>query len=97
MMLQRIWQERSPFWAESGPGADIICNSLCIKYEKDAAQSKGITNTDTVILSRSLDQKVIKSLIKAFLLWLGRLRTQHSVRVDTGSIPDLPQWAKDAT
>ena len=30
-----------------------------------------------------------------FLLWLSRLRTQHSVCEDVGSIPGLTQWVKD--
>ena len=28
-------------------------------------------------------------------LWLSRLRTQHSVFEDAGSIPGLPWWVKD--
>ena len=31
-----------------------------------------------------------------FTLWLSRLRTQHSIHEDTGSIPGLTQWAKDS-
>ena len=30
-----------------------------------------------------------------FLLWLSRLRTQHSVQEDATSIPGLTQWVKD--
>ena len=30
-----------------------------------------------------------------FLLWLSRLRTQHSVSEDVGSIPGLAQWVKN--
>ena len=30
-----------------------------------------------------------------FLLWLGGLRTQHSVHRNAGSIPGLAQWVKD--
>ena len=30
-----------------------------------------------------------------FPLWLNRLRTQHSVHDDVGSIPGLAQWVKD--
>ena len=30
-----------------------------------------------------------------FLLWLSRLRTQHSVRGDAGLIPGLAQWIMD--
>jgi len=30
-----------------------------------------------------------------FLLWLTRLRTQHSAHEDAGLIPGLPQWVKD--
>ena len=30
-----------------------------------------------------------------FLLWFSRLRTQHSVCDDSGSIPGLTQWVKD--
>ena len=30
-----------------------------------------------------------------FLLWLSRLRTQHSVCKDSGLIPGLAQWVKD--
>ena len=30
-----------------------------------------------------------------FLLWLSRLRTQHNVHEDVGSIPGLTQWVKD--
>jgi len=29
-----------------------------------------------------------------FTLWLSRLRTQHSVLKDAGSIPGLTQWVK---
>ena len=32
---------------------------------------------------------------KKFLLWFSRLRTQHCVREDAGSIPCLTQWVKD--
>ena len=31
-----------------------------------------------------------------FPLWLSRLRTQHSVREDGGSIPGLTHWVKDS-
>ena len=30
-----------------------------------------------------------------FPLWLSRLRTQHSIHEDAGSIHDLTQWGKD--
>ena len=29
------------------------------------------------------------------LLWLSRIRTQHSVHEDAGSIPGLTQWVED--
>ena len=36
-----------------------------------------------------------KESLEEFPLWLSRLRTQHSVSEDVGSIPGLPQWVKD--
>ena len=37
----------------------------------------------------------IKIPILEFPLWFSELRTQHSVREDTGLIPGLTQWVKD--
>ena len=37
----------------------------------------------------------IRTLFVEFPLWVSRLRTQHSVREDVGSIPALSQWVKD--
>ena len=34
-------------------------------------------------------------VLQEFLLWLSRLRTQHSVHEDVGSTPGLTQWVKD--
>ena len=39
--------------------------------------------------------KTLKSLQMEFPLWLSRLRTQHGVCEDVGSIPVLAQWVKD--
>ena len=33
--------------------------------------------------------------LQEFLLWLRRLRTQHSVCGDVGLIPNLAHWVKD--
>ena len=35
---------------------------------------------------------LLKMLSEEFPLWLSGLRTQHSVKEDEGSIPDLTQW-----
>ena len=37
----------------------------------------------------------LKSDIQEFPLWLSRLRTQHNLPEDAGSIPVLVQWVKD--
>ena len=34
-------------------------------------------------------------MTQEFLLWLSRLRVQHHVREDTGSVPGLVKWVKD--
>ena len=38
---------------------------------------------------------VLKSGKVEFLLWLSRLRAQHSVREDVGLIRGLTQWVKN--
>ena len=38
----------------------------------------------------------MESCNQEFLLWLSGLSTRHSLREDSGSIPGLAQWAKDA-
>ena len=40
-------------------------------------------------------QTLKKYLLMDFLLWFSRLRTQHNVHGDAGSIPGLNQWVKD--
>ena len=37
----------------------------------------------------------MKVKILEFVLWLSRLRSQHSVREDAGSIPGFDPWVKD--
>ena len=41
------------------------------------------------------DSNAFLKIFLEFLLWLIRLRTQHSVCEDGGSIPALAQWVKD--
>ena len=37
----------------------------------------------------------LNKLLKEFLLWFSRVRTQHNVCEDSGLIPGLAQWVKD--
>ena len=37
-----------------------------------------------------------QKIFEEFLLWLSRLRTQHSIHEDMGSIPGLTQCDKDS-
>ena len=40
-------------------------------------------------------ENILNKRSQAFLLWLSRLQTRHSVREVAGSVPGLAQWVKD--
>ena len=47
------------------------------------------------ILRLNETNEILNIKFLEFPLWLSGLRTQHSVRKDSGSIPGLTQWVKD--
>ena len=52
-------------------------------------------NFEITKFQQSLCKQNTEITPQEFLLWLSRLRNQHSVREDAGSIPSLTQWVKD--
>ena len=64
-------------------------NIIKATYDKPTANS--------ILSGEKLEEFSLRSRTKqvGFLLWFSRLRAQHNVCEDVGSIPDLTQWVED--